>query len=94
VNGIGRFTAFEYDLIATKEGGFAAGLQHPPLLQVDHSVEGKRAGDAGDRVDVEVAHLGTAGQACRRLGARAWGERLAPLVIAEAGLTMGVERDG
>jgi hypothetical protein len=40
VNGIGRFTPFEDDLVATKEGGFCARLQHPPLLQVDHSVEG------------------------------------------------------
>jgi hypothetical protein len=40
VNGIGRFTSFEDDLVATKEGGFCACLQHAPMLQVDDGVEG------------------------------------------------------
>jgi hypothetical protein len=32
VNGIGRFTAFENDLVTTKEGGFGAGFQYPSMF--------------------------------------------------------------
>jgi len=62
VNGIGRFTPFEDDLVATKRVASVRALQHPPLLQVDPVWKDSAPATRVTGVDVEVAYLGAAGK--------------------------------
>jgi len=59
---VARIAASEDDLVAPKQGRDGVGVLDPPLLEVDHGMEGQRAGDPCDRVDADVLDVAVPGQ--------------------------------